>query len=61
MNPILMAVILVGLSGAFAVSAVRRYRLLRVGQPTWESRFDRVGERIDAVVGVARFEKKIAK
>jgi Fe-S oxidoreductase len=59
MNPILMALILCSLAGVFAVSAVRRYRLLRVGQPTWEPRFDRIPERVRAVVRFALVQKKM--
>jgi hypothetical protein len=42
MNPILMALIIVTLTGAFAWSARRRWHLLQVGDATWESRTDRV-------------------
>ena len=59
MNPILMGLILFGLAGAFAVSAVRRYRLLRIGQPTWEPRFDRIPERLEHVLRFALFQKKM--
>ena len=59
MNPILMAVILIGLVSAFAVSARNRYKLLRVGQPTWESRFDRIPERVRAVLRFAVLQKKM--
>ena len=59
MNPILMALILCSLAGVFAVSAVRRYRLLRVGQPTWEPRFDRIPERVREVVRFAVVQKKM--
>jgi Fe-S oxidoreductase len=59
MNPVLMAIILVGLWGAFAYSAFQRYRLLRVGQPTWETRFDNVPERLRNVVRFALLQKKM--
>src|SRR5690606_18253286 len=59
MNPVLMATLLIGLVGVFAVSAVRRFRLLKVGAPTWESRTDRLGERVKAVVRFALLQKKM--
>jgi len=59
MNPILMAVILVGLVAAFAVSARNRYKLLRVGQPTWETRFDRIPQRVRAVLRFAVLQTKM--
>jgi hypothetical protein len=59
MNPILMAVILLGLWGAFAVSALRRYELLRVGHTTWESRFDDVPGRLGAVLRFAIAQRKM--
>ncbi len=59
MNPILMALIIVSLSGAFAWSARRRWRLLQVGDATWESRVDRVGDRLAAVWTYAFWQKKM--
>ncbi len=59
MNPILMALILIGLVSAFAVSARNRYKLLRVGQPTWETRFDRIPERAREVLRFAVLQTKM--
>jgi Fe-S oxidoreductase len=59
MNPVLMALIIVSLSGAFAWSARRRWHLLRVGDATWESRTDRIGERLKAVWTFAFYQKKM--
>jgi Fe-S oxidoreductase len=55
-----MAALLVGLIGAFAVSARRRLRLLKAGSPTWESRKDRIADRLRAVVDFAVLQKKMA-
>src|SRR3954469_10464527 len=59
MNPVLMALIIVGLSGAFAWSARRRWHLLHVGDATWESRTDRVADRLKAVWTFAFYQKKM--
>jgi Fe-S oxidoreductase len=59
MNPVLMALIIVGLSGAFAWSARRRWHLLHVGDATWESRTDRVADRAKAVWTFAFYQKKM--
>jgi len=59
MNPVLMALIIVSLSGAFAWSARRRWHLLKVGANTWESRIDRIGERLAAVWTFAFYQKKM--
>lgn len=59
MNPLLMAALLLGLWGLFAVSAVRRWKLLRTGAPTWESRTDRLAERVRAVITFALMQKKM--
>jgi Fe-S oxidoreductase len=59
MNPLLMSVFLVGLVGAFVMRARRRLALLRVGKPTWESRTDRVGERLAAVWDLAFAQRKL--
>jgi Fe-S oxidoreductase len=59
MSPLLMGALLLGLWGAFAVSAVRRFRLLRTGAPTWEPRFDRLGERVAMVVRYALVQQKM--
>jgi Fe-S oxidoreductase len=59
MNPVLMALIIVSLTGAFAWSARRRWHLLQVGDRTWESRTDRVSERLGAVWTFALYQKKM--
>ena len=59
MSPIAMAIVMASLIGLFAFSARRRWRLLRVGQPTWEPRFDRLGERLRAVWTFAFYQKKM--
>ena len=59
MYPPLMAAILLTLWGAFAYSARRRFRLLRTGEPTWESRFDRIPERLKALWVYAFYQKKM--
>jgi Fe-S oxidoreductase len=59
MNPLLMGVLLAGLWGAFAVSAVRRMKLLKEGAPTWEPRTTRLAERVQAVLGFAVLQKKM--
>ncbi|HEY6081562.1 MAG TPA: (Fe-S)-binding protein, partial [Polyangiaceae bacterium] len=59
MNPVLMALILVTLTGAFAWSARRRWHLLKVGDATWESRVDEVGKRLGAVWTFALYQKKM--
>src|SRR5690606_34441974 len=59
MNPLLMGLILVGLWGLFAFSAQRRWALLQVGAPTWESRFDKVIDRLSAVFTFALYQKKM--
>lgn len=59
MNPILMALIIVTLTGAFAWSARRRWHLLQVGGATWESRTDRLAQRAAAVWTFAFYQKKM--
>jgi Fe-S oxidoreductase len=59
MNPLVMGALLLGLWGAFAVSAVRRVRLLEKGSSTWESRFTEVGRRLAAVVRFALLQEKM--
>jgi Fe-S oxidoreductase len=54
-----MAVIVLGLVGVFSVSAVRRLRLLKVGQATWESRTDQLGERLARVWDLALAQRKM--
>ena len=59
MNPVAMAVIILSLTGAFLWSASQRWGLLKVGGPTHESRFDRIGERMGQVWTFALFQKKM--
>ncbi len=59
MNPILMAVIIIGLVGMFAVTARKRWLLLGVGDETAESRVADVGERLGRVWTFAFFQKKM--
>jgi Fe-S oxidoreductase len=59
MSPLLMAALLLVLWGAFAVSAVRRTKLLLTGNATWEPRFDRLGERLRCVVRFALVQVKM--
>jgi Fe-S oxidoreductase len=59
MNPLLMGALLLGLWGAFALSAVRRVRLLAQGAPTWEPRFDQLGKRLGGVVRFAVLQVKM--
>ena len=59
MNPVLMAAIVLGLVGLFSVSAARRLRLLRVGHATWETRTDRLGERLARVWELALAQRKM--
>lgn len=59
MNPIVMALLLVGLIGAFLWTVRRRAGLLAVGSPTPESRTDRMGERLGRVWTFALFQKKM--
>lgn len=59
MNPFLMSVILLGLVGAFLVSAKRRFALLEVGAPTYEDRLSNLKERVTQVLTYAIFQKKM--
>src|SRR5262245_431271 len=59
MNPLVMTLLLVGLWGAFAVSAARKFKALRTGNPTWEPRTDRIGDRLSAVWTFAFWQKKM--
>jgi len=59
MSAIGMTLLLVGLIGLFGVSAVRRWKLLSVGAPTWESRTDRLLDRLKAVWIFAVLQKKM--
>ena len=59
MSAIGMALLLVSLVGLFGVSAVRRAKLLLVGAPAWESRVDRLPERLLQVWTFAILQKKM--
>jgi Fe-S oxidoreductase len=59
MNPWMMAAIGCSLIGLFAWTARRRWALLEVGAPTWESRIDRIPERLKAVWTFAFWQKKM--
>lgn len=54
-----MSLVLVSLWGLFAWSARRRLLLLLTGAPTWESRIDKVTERLRAVAVFALYQKKM--
>ncbi|AKT43875.1 (Fe-S)-binding protein [Chondromyces crocatus] len=58
MNPIWMAITIVGLLAFFAWSANRRMKLLMVGRPEW--RFDQIGERLKGVWVYAFAQKKMS-
>ncbi len=58
-NPIAMAVVILGLTGAFLWSASQRWGLLRVGASPYESRFGQIFERLKAVWTFAFFQKKM--
>ncbi|MFO0613486.1 MAG: (Fe-S)-binding protein [Polyangiaceae bacterium] len=58
MGPIWMAVVILGLSAAFMVSANKRMRLLLTGR--YEVRWDRLGERLFGVYEYALAQKKMA-
>src|SRR5450755_4513059 len=59
MNPVAMAVIIVSLTTVFAVSAWRRFNLLKVGAETWESRLREIPKRLGLVWTFAFFQKKM--
>ena len=59
MNPVAMAVIIVSLTTVFAVSAWRRFNLLKVGTATWESRLSEISKRLGLVWTFAFFQKKM--
>ncbi|NLE86927.1 MAG: (Fe-S)-binding protein [Myxococcales bacterium] len=59
MNPWVMAGVLVGLVGLFVWSARRRWALLRLGAPTWESRVDRIPERLATLWTFGLYQKKM--
>jgi Fe-S oxidoreductase len=59
MNPVAMALIIVTLNAVFAVSAWRRFNLLKVGKPTWESRLTELPKRLGLVWVFAFYQKKM--
>jgi Fe-S oxidoreductase len=59
MNPVAMALIIVTLNAVFAVSAWRRFNLLKVGTPTWESRLTGIPKRLGLVWTFAFYQKKM--
>src|ERR1700712_890984 len=59
MNPVAMAIIIVTLNAVFAVSAWRRFNLLKVGKPTWESRLTELPKRLGLVWVFAFYQKKM--
>jgi len=59
MNPVAMALIIVTLNAVFAVSAWRRFNLLKVGTATWESRFSEIPKRLGLVWTFAFYQKKM--
>jgi Fe-S oxidoreductase len=59
MNPVAMALIIVTLNAVFAVSAWRRFNLLKVGKPTWESRLTEIPKRLGLVWVFAFYQKKM--
>ena len=59
MNPVAMALIIVTLNAVFAVSAWRRFNLLKVGKETWESRLTDIPHRLGLVWVFAFYQKKM--
>src|SRR5450432_2860461 len=59
MNPVAMALIIVSLNALFAVSAWRRFNLLKVGTATWESRLTDLPRRLGLVWTFAFYQKKM--
>ncbi|HRI64284.1 MAG TPA: (Fe-S)-binding protein [Polyangium sp.] len=57
MNPMLMFLVIIGLIGAFAYSAGKRWQLMRVGKD--EDRFDDIGKRLQGVAIYALAQKKM--
>ncbi len=57
MNPLIMFLVIIGLVGAFAYSAGKRWQLMRVGQD--EDRFDDIGKRLEGVAIYALAQKKM--
>ncbi|MEO6599216.1 MAG: heterodisulfide reductase-related iron-sulfur binding cluster, partial [Polyangiaceae bacterium] len=59
MNPLAMALVIVTLNAVFAVSAWRRFNLLKVGAPTWETRLNDLPKRLGLVWTFAFYQKKM--
>ena len=59
MSAVGMSLLLVSLIGLFSVSAIRRWKLLSIGSPTWEDRTDRLLDRLKAVWTFAILQKKM--
>jgi Fe-S oxidoreductase len=58
MNPTAMLVLIVGAHAVFFWSALRRWQLMRIGK--FENRFDRIPERISAVLRYAFAQEKMS-
>ncbi|MDB4942365.1 MAG: Fe-S oxidoreductase, partial [Labilithrix sp.] len=58
MNPTVMLLLIVAAHAAFAWSMLHRWQLLTVGR--WTNRFDRIPERINAVLRYAFAQEKMA-
>ena len=58
MNPAVMLLLIVSAHVVFFWSAIRRWQLLRTGK--WENRFDRIPERISAVLRYAFAQEKMS-
>ncbi len=59
MSSLGMGLVLCSLLGLFAYSAQRRWALLSIGAPTWESRTDKLVDRLRSVVVFALYQKKM--
>ncbi len=59
MNPVVMALVIAGLVGMFLVTARKRWKLLQVGDRTYESRTEDLGARLARVWTFALFQKKM--
>ncbi len=57
MNPIVMALLVLGAHAAFFWSAAKRWNLLRVGRG--DDRFDRIGDRVNGVLRYAFWQEKM--
>lgn len=59
MNPLAMTLVIGSLLGLFIWTARRRWALLEVGAPTWESRLTSIARRLRALWVYAFFQKKM--